>query len=73
MPNPIEPPTDALTFERGGATLALWPSEWEGKRQITVAQNHPQKTGGYWKGGITNMDEEVARAFADLVHDTFEK
>lgn len=53
-------------FKRGESTeIAVWRSEYNGKRQVSLAKRHPQSTGGFWKsGGVTNLDAELSAAVA---------
>lgn len=63
----ITVPESARIFKRGQDTeIAIWASEYKGTKQVSVAQRHPKRTGGYWKSGVGNFDAELSVAFAEV-------
>jgi len=47
------------------AEIAVWRSRYNGANQISLAQRHPQKTAGFWKAGVANLDGELSAAVAE--------
>lgn len=61
----ITPAEDAIIIKRGEFTeIAIWRSEYNGQRQVSVAQRHPKRTGGYWSTRQPIVyDAELSAAF----------
>ena len=61
----ITPAEDATIIKRGEFTeIAIWRSEYNGQRQVSVAQRHPKRTGGYWSTRQPIVyDAELSAAF----------
>lgn len=67
---PIEPHEKfgpIKSFTVGESTeIAIWRNEYNGTRQVSLAQKHPFKTGGHWKSGVGNLDPAMSEAVAEL-------
>jgi len=63
--NPNDEFGPVTIVQRNAAEIAIWRSQYNGKNQISLAQRHPQKTAGFWKAGVSNLDAEMSAAVAE--------